>query len=63
MTAITRFKGLPYLNKVVVVWNDPQPPTSNMRWPDIGVPVHVSSNYMPYRFSNYFLSIIFNVII
>ena len=40
--AISRLKGLPYLNKVVVVWNNPLPPSDSMVWPDIGIPVHVS---------------------
>jgi len=40
--AITRLKGLPYLNKVVVVWNNPAMPSENLGWPDIGVPVVVS---------------------
>lgn len=39
--AVSRLKGLPYLNKVVVVWNNPLPPSDTMVWPDIGVPVHV----------------------
>ena len=45
--AITRLKGLPYLNKVVVVWNNPVPPSHNMVWPDIGVPVIVSLFSVP----------------
>ena len=40
--AIQRLVGLQYLNKVVVVWNSPEPPSLSLRWPDIGVPVHVS---------------------
>ena len=39
--AVTRLKGLPYLNKVIVVWNNPAPPSENLGWPDIGVPVVV----------------------
>lgn len=42
MNSLQRLFGLPYLNKVVVVWNSPQPPLSDLRWPDIGVPIHVS---------------------
>lgn len=42
MEAIQRLVGLQYLNKVVVVWNSPLPPSLSLRWPDIGVPVHVS---------------------
>ena len=41
--SIQRLVGLQYLNKVVVVWNSPEPPSLSLRWPDIGVPVHVSS--------------------
>ena len=42
MNSLQRLFALPYLNKVVVVWNSPQPPPSELKWPDIGVPVHVS---------------------
>lgn len=41
MNSLSRLHGLPYLNKVVVVWNSPRPPLQDLRWPDIGVPVHV----------------------
>ncbi|KAH9513647.1 Exostoses (Multiple)-like 3 [Bulinus truncatus] len=39
--ALHRFKGLPFLNKVIVVWNGENPPSADLRWPDIGVPVEV----------------------
>ncbi len=42
MNSLQRLFGLPYLNKVVVVWNSPQAPLADLRWPDIGVPIHVS---------------------
>jgi len=42
INAISRLKGLPHLNKVVVVWNSPRPPAEDLHWPDIGVRVHVS---------------------
>jgi len=42
VNAVSRLKGLPHLNKVVVVWNSPQPPHEDLHWPDIGVNVHVS---------------------
>lgn len=42
MESIQRLVGLQYLNKVVVVWNSPLTPSPSLRWPDIGVPVHVS---------------------
>jgi len=41
MNSLARLYGLPYLNKVVVVWNSPHPPASDLQWPDIGVPIHV----------------------
>ncbi|XP_058801792.1 exostosin-3 isoform X2 [Phymastichus coffea] len=41
MNSLARLYGLPYLNKVVVVWNSPKPPVEDLRWPDIGVPIHV----------------------
>lgn len=48
MESIQRLVGLQYLNKVVVVWNSPTNPSLSLRWPDIGVPVHVSnSNRLP----------------
>ncbi|KAH8337042.1 hypothetical protein KR059_012672 [Drosophila kikkawai] len=41
MDSLGRLYGLPYLHKVVVVWNSPKPPLDELRWPDIGVPVAV----------------------
>ncbi|ALC42125.1 botv [Drosophila busckii] len=41
MDSLGRLYGLPYLHKVVVVWNSPKPPLDDLRWPDIGVPVSV----------------------
>lgn len=41
LDSIARLRGLPYLNSVVVVWNSPRPPSPELRWPDIGAPVHV----------------------
>jgi len=41
MSSLSRLDGLPYLNKVVVVWNSPKPPNEDLRWPDIGVPISV----------------------
>lgn len=41
LDSIARLRGLPYLNSVVVVWNSPRLPSAELRWPDIGVPVHV----------------------
>jgi len=42
INAISRLKGLPHLNKVVVVWNSPHLPAEDLHWPDVGVNVHVS---------------------
>ncbi|CAG9859519.1 unnamed protein product [Phyllotreta striolata] len=41
LDSIARLRGLPYLNSVVVIWNSPRPPSAELRWPSIGVPVHV----------------------
>lgn len=41
MDSLGRLYGLPYLNKVVVVWNSPKPPLEDLRWPEIGVNVTV----------------------
>lgn len=41
MDAVGRLYGLPYLHKVVVVWNSLKPPAEDLRWPEIGVPVVV----------------------
>ncbi|XP_046392501.1 exostosin-3 [Ischnura elegans] len=53
INSLSRLYGLPYLNKVVVVWNSPKPPLEDLRWPDIGVPIHVvkaSRNSLNNRF-------------
>lgn len=41
INALQRLKGLPFLNRVIVVWNNPTPPSALIRWPEIGVPVKV----------------------
>lgn len=56
LSSLARLYGLPYLNKVIVVWNSPKPPTEDLRWPDIGVPVVVvkalrnslNNRFLPY---------------
>jgi len=53
INAVSRYKGLPHLNKVVVVWNSAQPPSEDLHWPDIGVNIHVSA-------SLYFIFVIFS---
>lgn len=40
--ALGRLAGLRHLNKVIVVWNSPHDPSPDLKWPMIGVPVHVS---------------------
>ena len=41
MNSLARLYGLPYLNKVIVVWNSPKAPPADLKWPDIGVDIHV----------------------
>ncbi|XP_037081023.1 exostosin-3-like [Pollicipes pollicipes] len=41
MSALGHLYGLPYLNKVVVVWNAPESPSDTLQWPSVGVPVEV----------------------
>lgn len=41
LDSVARLRGLPYLNSVVVVWNSPKPPSPELRWPDIGAPLHI----------------------
>lgn len=56
MDSLGRLYGLPYLNKVIVVWNSPKPPLEDLRWPDIAVPVVVvraprnslNNRFLPY---------------
>jgi len=54
--SIARLNGLPYLHKVVVVWNSLRPPSADLKWPEIGVPVHIirtlknslNNRFLPY---------------
>ena len=56
MDSIARLYGLPFLNKVVVVWNTEAPPSPDLRWPEIGVPLEVirteknslNNRFLPY---------------
>ena len=41
MESLARLYGLPYLNKVIVVWNSEIPPSPDLKWPDIGVTILV----------------------
>ncbi|KAF5283760.1 hypothetical protein FQA39_LY17198 [Lamprigera yunnana] len=53
LDSIARLRGLPYLNSVIVVWNSPKPPSQDLRWPDIGTPLHIikaSRNSLNNRF-------------
>lgn len=42
LDALGRLKDLDHLAKVVVVWNNQVRPSSDLKWPDIGVPIDVS---------------------
>lgn len=46
INSLARLYGLPYLNKVLIVWNSPKPPAEDLKWPDIGVPVNVIYNLL-----------------
>ncbi|XP_071942366.1 exostosin-like 3 [Antedon mediterranea] len=56
MSALERLVGLPYLNKVIVVWNSPEPPKDDLLWPRIHVPIKViktkknslNNRFLPY---------------
>ena len=41
---LAQFNGLPYLNKVVIIWNNPSYPAPNLQWPQIHVPIMVSAH-------------------
>ncbi|XP_045761073.1 exostosin-3 [Maniola jurtina] len=54
--ALARLRGLPYLNKVVVVWNGVTAPAATQAWPESGAPVAVvraSRNSLNNRFLPY----------
>ena len=56
-SALARLKRIPYLNKVIVIWNSPGDPSSNMSWPNVGVPVKVSNSIIvngQFPFQTYF---------
>ncbi|XP_038051688.1 exostosin-like 3 [Patiria miniata] len=56
MTSLERLMGLPYLNKVIVVWNSPKPAAADIIWPEIHVPIKVvrtkknslNNRFLPY---------------
>ncbi|KRX22636.1 Exostosin-like 3, partial [Trichinella nelsoni] len=39
--ALLRLANLPYLNKVIVIWNDSEPPSTEMIWPELSAPIVV----------------------
>lgn len=41
INSLSRLYLLPYLNKVIVVWNSEKPPSSDLKWPEIGVPIKI----------------------
>jgi alpha-1,4-N-acetylglucosaminyltransferase EXTL3 len=54
VSALERLNRLPYLNKVIVVWNNiGRPPAADTAWPKLHVPVlfvNVSHNSLNNRF-------------
>ena len=44
--SLQRLAGLKYLNRIIVVWNNPVMPSKELDWPDIGIPIHVRRNYL-----------------
>ena len=54
MDSLQRLKGLPYLNKFIEIWNNPDRlPSLDLKWPDIGSPMVVikaSKNSLSNRF-------------
>ena len=58
LDSLQRLKGLPYLNKILVIWNFPSKrPSSELRWPDVGVEIVVvkaernslNNRFLPYE--------------
>ncbi len=43
LESLQRLAGLKYLNRVLVIWNNPAKPSDELDWPNIGVPIHVSA--------------------
>ncbi|XP_077990253.1 exostosin-like 3 [Glandiceps talaboti] len=56
INSLQRLNGLPHLNKVIVVWNTPEPPSPDMGWPQLHVPIKVlqtkknslNNRFLPY---------------
>lgn len=57
LESLQRLKGLPYLNKVIVIWNSVnKPPSPDIVWPELGVPlvvVKAEHNSLNNRFKPY----------
>lgn len=56
MDSLQRLKGLPYLNKIVVVWNANRMPENRVKWPNLGVEIVVvkaEKNSLNNRFRPY----------
>ena len=55
--SILTFKGLPHLNKILVIWNSARPPSADLRWPEVGAPIVVirskrnslNNRFLPYN--------------
>ena len=55
--SLQRLKGLPHLNKVLVIWNSVRPPSPDLRWPSLGAPLRViqaqhnslNNRFIPYN--------------
>ncbi|CAC5417135.1 EXTL3 [Mytilus coruscus] len=53
---IASFKSLPFLSKVIIIWNNPNDLSKKLTWPEIGVPIHLirqSRNSLNNRFLPY----------
>ncbi len=56
VSSLQRLNNLPYLNKVVVVWNSPKLPSAELVWPKLNVEVVVvnpgrnslNNRFLPY---------------
>lgn len=57
LDSLIRLKGLPYLNKIIVIWNHPHKrPSDEMAWPKLDAPIHViqaEKNSLNNRFKPY----------
>lgn len=56
MDSLQRLKGLPYLNKIIVIWNSKRLPDPEIKWPDLDVEIVVikaDKNSLNNRFKPY----------